>query len=577
MARTGAASRPISLLLLFLVASLVVGFFSRTAHARPLHRDSIRPASTAGAAGRHALDEITIHARMRRERRSRSVRLFSAGESASLSPPPSLQPASELFDVCSFPGPISLNITPSFIGTTWKGWGTSLAWQGNYIGGFPKDRMDTLLDLVFHRNKGLGLNIVRYNIGGGHNPEKSPQFSKDLASGLKAMPGYWPAEAGPYDWSADQRQRNVLFGARERGANVFEAFSNSPPWWMTVSGDVAGASVQNQPNLQPQYEGKFVDYLTTVVEKFAKDPAWNLTFDTLEPFNEPLENFWNAGNGQEGCNLDVPAISRLLRATGDSLKQKGLQTKVAAFDSWTENTVPAVKSITGMDQVKRINVHGYMDPAPSSQNPVSYTSQIYSKMSDIAKGMGKEVWVSESGPMGRYGQPFDLSLYMARNVIETVNILQASAYVYWLAYDPDSRWTLIHFPWNYPAGYTGTVIKPKRSKRWYIFKMLTSLAKPGSQPLTIPAECSHGIAGFFNEADSVVSLFIVNQKAEAKQLSVNLEGFRVNSRGITKAVVRRTSWVHNMAQSEVIRGGKASITIEGQSFVSVHFTNVRRI
>ncbi|CAI7849711.1 unnamed protein product [Closterium sp. NIES-53] len=527
----------------------------RAAHARALHRDSIRPASTAGAAGRYSLEEITIHARMRRERRNRSVRLFSVDESASLSPPPSLQPAGELFDICSVPGPISLNITPSFIGTTWKGWGTSLAWQGNYIGGFPKDRMDTLLDLVFHPTKGLGLNIVRW----------------------KAMPGYWPSEAGPYDWDADQRQRNVLFGARERGANIFEAFSNSPPWWMTVSGDVAGASEKNQPNLQPQYEGKFVDYLTTVVEKFAKDPAWNLTFDTLEPFNEPLENFWNAGNGQEGCNFDVPAITRVLWATLDALKKKGLQTKVAAFDSWTEDTVSAINSIARMNEVKRINVHGYMDPAPSNQDPVSYTTQTYSKMRDMAKGMGKEVWVSESGPMGRFGQPFDLSLYMARNVIETVNILQASAYVYWLTYDSDPRWAMIHFPWNYPAGYTGTVKNPKRSKRWYIFKMLTSLAKPGSQPLTIPAECSHGIAAFFNEADSVVSLFIVNQKAEPKQLSVNLQGFRINSRGITKAIVRRTSWVYNMVQSEVMTGGTADLTIEGQSFVSVHFTSVRRI
>ncbi|CAI5966664.1 unnamed protein product [Closterium sp. NIES-64] len=369
---TGAAiyrRRPPPLPLLFIVSALLSSSF-RAAHARALHRDSIRPASTAGAAGRYSLDEITIHARMRRERRNRSVRLFSVDESKSLSPPPSLQPVNELFDICSFPGPISLNITPSFIGTRWKGWGTSLAWQGNYIGGFPKDRMDTLLDLIFHPRKGLGLNIVRYNIGGGHNETLSPQFSKDVTTGWKAIPGYWPAEAGPYDWSADQRQRNVLFGARERGANIFEAFSNSPPWWMTVSGDVAGASEKNQPNLQPRYEGKFVDYLTTVVEKFAKDPAWNLTFDTLEPFNEPLENFWNAGNGQEGCNFDVPAITRVLWGTLDALKKKGLQTKVAAFDSWTEDTVSAIKSIARINEVKRINVHGYMDPAPSNQDPV---------------------------------------------------------------------------------------------------------------------------------------------------------------------------------------------------------------
>jgi len=31
-------------------------------------------------------------------------------------------------------------------------------------------------------------------------------------------------------------QRAVLLGARDRGADTFVAFANSPPWWMTNSG-----------------------------------------------------------------------------------------------------------------------------------------------------------------------------------------------------------------------------------------------------------------------------------------------------------------------------------------------------
>ena len=37
---------------------------------------------------------------------------------------------------------------------------------------------------------------------------------------------------GLQDW----KQANMMFAARDRGALIFEAFSNSPPWFMTISG-----------------------------------------------------------------------------------------------------------------------------------------------------------------------------------------------------------------------------------------------------------------------------------------------------------------------------------------------------
>ena len=37
---------------------------------------------------------------------------------------------------------------------------------------------------------------------------------------------------GLQDW----KQASVMFAARDRGALIFEAFSNSPPWFMTISG-----------------------------------------------------------------------------------------------------------------------------------------------------------------------------------------------------------------------------------------------------------------------------------------------------------------------------------------------------
>ena len=49
--------------------------------------------------------------------------------------------------------------------TNFEGWGTSLCWWANVVGGYPN--RETYADLAFSQ---LKLNIVRYNIGGGENP-----------------------------------------------------------------------------------------------------------------------------------------------------------------------------------------------------------------------------------------------------------------------------------------------------------------------------------------------------------------------------------------------------------------------
>ncbi|CAI5522704.1 unnamed protein product [Closterium sp. Naga37s-1] len=199
---------------------------------------------------------------------------------------------------------------------------------GNYIGGFPRAAMDPLLDLMFLPS-GLNLNIVRFNIGGGSVPQYSPQLYTDSSMRWRAMPGYWPAQAAGFNWTADSRQQAVLLGAKDRGVNVFEAFSNSPPWWMTASKDVSGAKKAWRTNLLRRFEGKFAKYLVKVVEGFAKIPALgNIEFDTLEPFNEGLEGQWVAGMEQEGCNFNPPEMSKVLLKTWLALRRRKLKTKL---------------------------------------------------------------------------------------------------------------------------------------------------------------------------------------------------------------------------------------------------------
>lgn len=66
--------------------------------------------------------------------------------------------------------PVRLKLDQSY--DHFEGWGTSLAWWANDLGLWKDQaKVSEVMDLVFDPEKGLGLNIVRYNIGGEENPE----------------------------------------------------------------------------------------------------------------------------------------------------------------------------------------------------------------------------------------------------------------------------------------------------------------------------------------------------------------------------------------------------------------------
>ena len=64
----------------------------------------------------------------------------------------------------------AVRVDPTVRLQTVEGWGTSLAWWASVIGGWSEATRNAIADLVFNPLGGLGLNVVRYNIGGGDDP-----------------------------------------------------------------------------------------------------------------------------------------------------------------------------------------------------------------------------------------------------------------------------------------------------------------------------------------------------------------------------------------------------------------------
>jgi len=114
------------------------------------------------------------------------------------------------------------------------------------------------------------------------------------------MPVFKQYSKSPYNWTADWRQIRVLKGAR-KGGKYRAGVCELPPWWMTVTGDSAGAVSTTESNLSPKNYRPYAQFLADVVQYFAA--AAGVQFYTLDPFNEPVEGFWHKGRPHEGCFL----------------------------------------------------------------------------------------------------------------------------------------------------------------------------------------------------------------------------------------------------------------------------------
>jgi hypothetical protein len=85
---------------------------------------------------------------------------------------------------------VTVRPDPSYQGQEFEGWGTSLVWFANATGDYPAEVREKLADLVFGE-RGLNLNIARYNIGGGNAPDV-PDYLRPGG----AVEGWWQAPAG---------------------------------------------------------------------------------------------------------------------------------------------------------------------------------------------------------------------------------------------------------------------------------------------------------------------------------------------------------------------------------------------
>lgn len=374
-----------------------------------------------------------------------------------------------------------------------EGWGTSLCWWANRVG-FSEKLTEKSAALFFSRD-GLGLSIMRYNIGGGDDPSHRHITRTD-----SDMPGWltWNPTTGKreFDPEADKNQLRVLVAAcQAAGSDAYvEAFSNSPPYFMTVSGCSSGHKNPRVTNIKKSCAADFARYLADVVEYLRE--RMDIPVKSLACMNEPFTPYWHAySEKQEGCHVSPGKMqSLLLCETAAAIKAKGLDDiEITATDETNSQLqLIALRRLTQEAKavIGRVSTHTY-DKATPKLRP--YTDR-----------MGLQLWMTEtdwSNISGEDPGEMGAGLWLGEKIIEDLTVLSPCAWVIWQVMagyisrrehqgrrDPEAIPDL-------KGGYWGTAFgdidneEIILTQKYYAFGQFTRYIRPGMRLIPLDSHC----------------------------------------------------------------------------------------
>ncbi len=385
-----------------------------------------------------------------------------------------------------------------------EGWGVSLCWWAHMCGRWREDKVDQLVKLLTDED-GLNFNIFRYNIGGGDDPS---HYNGHMCNGKgkrAEMEGFKASANAPYDWTKDAGQLKVLDKLNKaRKDAVFEAFSNSAPYWMTYSGCASGNANAGKDNLKPENYGIFSDYLIEVCKHIKS--TYGIEFKTLDPFNEPNTNYWGANGGQEGCHFDPASQVNLIKVLYPKLKASGLNTVISACDETSVQTAIGELQLYQKENILNMlgqyNVHTYGGNARDKANLRSLIHE-----TEIP------FWMSETGAGGT---GLNGNLNMAQRMFDDLNYLMPQAWVDWqFVEENNDQWCLVQG--NFASQEFHVV------KNMYVRMQVTRFIKQGYTFLTIGRDDL--LAAISPEGDKLV-VVMLNTGSDQKRVSLDLSLFK---------------------------------------------------
>lgn len=502
--------------------------------------------------------------------------------------------------------PTTVKITPDpgYASASFEGWGTSLVWFANATGGYPESVRRDLLDKVFGED-GLNLNIARYNIGGGNATDVPPYLR---AGG--AVQGWWnpnlnasdsqgtitskyadraryaaawnPDDPNAYNPNADSTQRWWIDAVKDKITH-WEAFSNTPPYFLTQSGYASGGFDANAEQLAPADMDKFAGYLVNVVERL--EQTHGITIDTLDPFNEPSTNYWRTDIGsdgwpttrsrQEGAHIGPQRQDQMIQALSNRLARSSTVADVAI--SAMDETNPSLFvdnwngwSNASQDRVDQLNVHTYGTNGRTAAR-------------DVAKAADKPLWMSEvEGNWDTSGAGFnqtniDNGLGVASHMIGDLRELEPDAWVFWQPVEDlynmqkveRANWGSIYIDFDCDAngqsarriadGDADTSCKVLTNAKFNTVRNFTHYIRPGDRLI---ASDNGNTAAALGADGTQATLVHVNSDSSERTVQIDLSKFaQIASGAKVTPIVTTESPASNVTANALVTGQAVAVDL----------------
>jgi hypothetical protein len=314
---------------------------------------------------------------------------------------------------------------------------------------------------------------------------------------------------------------------------------------MTRSGCSAGSTEGNVTNLKADMFDDFADYLTEVT-KYYHDKL-GITFNYIEPFNEPEANWWKANGGQEGCYFSNADQIKMIRELYTKLQEKDMLTycHINANDA---NTIDG-----GYSALQVYKTSPEILPMFDLISVHSYGGNSRTLLSSWAQSNNKKLWQSESGPL-YVGDSYESQvMIMADRIITDLRDMKCTAWCDWqlggTGDNLNNAWALIM------SDYNDNLYPIARNTNYYSRAQFSRYIKAG---FTIIGSSAKNSISAISPDNKELVLVISNSELSAQKYTIDLSEF--SEFGKVKQFRTRAQ------ESLGVKNSEERLTISGSSF-----------
>ena len=468
---------------------------------------------------------------------------------------------------------------------TVNGFGASACWWAQNVGGW--ENSGEILSYLYDDEKGIGLNIYRYNLGAGSENDEHLYVERNRTQCFLQADG-------TYDFTVDANAQRCLAGAKAIAGDDLRVtlFANSPPVSLTKNGYAYGSARYDddpwESNLDESNYQAYADYCYNAAEYFV-DEGYRVT--DVSPINEPqyVWSAWYNEDGsfscnQEGCHYTKYQARDLMLAmvntfAGSELeKESGV--KVSMFESGEpegEGTTAAAyldcilgkgpkyvfKNKPLRDYFDTVCMHSYWSSTETKQETADYMADKYSS---YGYSSTEYCQMRNDGNSGVYdlinaqenstgGLTIEYGVALAKVIMDDLTILNSNEWCWWTACSDDTYTDGLVYINNDDHSDV------KTSKRLWCLGNFSRFINEGA----VRIACSSGVDGvpccaFVNKDNSTAIVYVNNTEVDAVTALTADNDYSVYT----------TSAEYDLQQTANGNAGQASISIPAMSVVTVY-------